>query len=300
MATKKKVLLADGALLFIAVSWGYTFILAKDLLEELSPLYFSGSRFLISGLILAVWQWKSLRKISPFYWKAGSIAGILLCAAFTTQTFGIGLTTPGKAGVITGTAVVIVPLLYFVWSRTPIQKGPIIGSVLAFVGLALFSWDGQWQGINFGDFLVLLCAISFALHLVYVDRTYDKENSLNPLLFAMIQFLVVGVIDLVLAILFEPVPSQLSAYGWYAYLFELLIGTLLGFGIQLVAQRYVPPIHVSLILSTESIAAFGFSWLIWGEPLTMHVVFGVILVVAGIFLTEIAYSVQPNKVETGA
>lgn len=293
MYTSKKRLLADLSLLGIALSWGYTFILAKHLLTEMAPLFLTGSRFLVAALVLAIWQWKRIKELTGFYWKAGIVSGILLCLAYTAQIYGIDMTTPGKAGMITGTAVVMVPFLYFVWSRTPIQKGPILGSFCAFIGLCLFSWDGSFEGVNSGDLLVLLCALGFALHTVYVDRTYEKEEPVNPLLFAMVQLAVVGVIDMVLALIFEPMPTRLSAYGWFAYLFELIIGTLIAYIVQLRAQAITTPIRVSLLLSLESVFAFGFSWMLWGEPVTISILFGGIFLLAGIYITEIYNKPDP-------
>ncbi|MGE5704545.1 MAG: DMT family transporter [Clostridia bacterium] len=297
MHTSKKRLLADASLLGVAISWGYTFILAKDLLEEMTPLFFTGSRFLLAGLILAIWQWKRIKELTWFYWKAGIVSGLLLCMAFTAQIFGIELTTPGKAGMITGTSVVMVPFFYFLWSRTPIQKGPILGSICAFIGLALFSWDGSLQGMNTGDLLVLSCALCFAIHTVYVDRTYEKEEPVNVVLFSMVQLTVVGLIDLVLAAFLEPAPTQLSPYGWYAYLFELLIGTLLAYVIQLRAQYVTQPIRVSMILSLESVFAFLFSWLLWGETITYSVLIGAVLVLAGIYITELFNKAEPHRLD---
>lgn len=260
----------------------------------MTPLFFTGSRFLVAALILAIWQWKRIKEMTPFYWKAGIVSGILLCLAYTTQIYGIDLTTPGKAGMITGTAVVMVPFLYFLWSRTPIRKGPILGSFCAFFGLCLFSWDGSLTGVNNGDLLVLLCALCFAIHTVYVDRTYEKEEPVNPLLFAMVQLAVVGVVGSILAVLFEPMPTQLSAYGWYAYLFELVVGTLIAYIVQLRAQSITTPIRVSLLLSLESVFAFGFSWLLWGEPVTVSILFGGIFLLAGIYITEIYNKPHPS------
>ncbi|MGD8189451.1 DMT family transporter [Brevibacillus ginsengisoli] len=293
--SRQRMLFADLSLLGIAISWGYTFVLAKDLLEEMSPLFFTGSRFLLAAILIGVWQWKKLKQLSRIYLRTGSIAGIFLCSAFTAQIFGIDMTTPGKAGVITSTSVVMVPFLYFVWSRTQIQKGPIIGCISAFIGLSLFSWDGSWQGVNPGDLLVLVCAVFFAIHTVYVDRTYEKELDLDPMLFTMVQLATVGGIDLIIALFVEPAPTPLSGYGWFAYLFELILGTLLAYMVQMQAQLYTTPIRVSLILSLESVFAFGFSWLIWGEPVTVSILFGVLLLLTGIYMTEFSSSAMTAK-----
>jgi len=286
LPTTKQALIADFSLLFIAISWGYTFVLAKDLLSEMTPLYFQGTRFLLAGLILALWRFRDLRKLDRSLWKLGLYTGFFLFLSFTFQIFGIERTTPGKAGMITGLTVIFVPFLYFLWARTPLQKGPVIGSLLAFFGLCLLSSDGSMTWFGYGDLLVFFCAIAFAIHTVMVDRIYDKEPNIDPLLFAMVQLLVVGGISTALALLFEPVPGPLSPYGWFAYLFECLIGTMLAYIVQIKAQLYTPPTHVTMILSLESLFAFLFSWLIWGEPLTAGVLIGACLMLAGIGVTE--------------
>lgn len=286
MSHKKHMLLANLALLGIAIAWGYTFVLTKDLLEEMGPLYFIGTRFLLAALLLLPFCWKHLRRTDREVWKAGLACGLLLWASFTLQVVGINLTTPGKAGVLTGTMVIFAPLLYFVWARIPVQTGPLLGSLCAFSGLILLSWDGNWSGVNLGDGLTLLCACCFAIHMVMVDRLYHKNITFDALLFVMIQLFVVGIIDTALAVATEPLPGMLSPYGWFAYLFDLLIGTALAYVVQIKAQKYSPPTHVSLILAFEPVFAFVFSWLLWGEAATSAVVVGIVLILAGIFVTE--------------
>jgi drug/metabolite transporter (DMT)-like permease len=286
LATQRQVILADLALFGIAVGWGYTFVLTKDLLNELPPLYFQGTRFLLAGLVLMLWLKTRGKRVDMQVWKTGSMAGFILFLAYTFQLFGLDRTTPGKAGMITGLAVVIVPFLYVWWSRSLVPRSAVVGSLLAFTGLSLLSWDGTWNGFNTGDVLVFFCAIAFAVHMVMVDRMYEKDGAINSLHFAMVQLITVGVITLIFACLFEEVPRSLSPYGWFAYLFDLIVGTLLAYVVQLKAQRYTPPTHVSLILSLESMFAFFFSWLVWGESLTSKVLWGAALMLAGIVVTE--------------
>lgn len=288
MATKKQLLWADLSLFIISLAWGYTFILSKDLLAEMTPYYFLGTRFLFAALILLPFIWKRLYQVERDVWMQGILCGVVLCAAFTLQILGIDRTTPGKAGVITGTNVVLVPFLYFLWRRKPVKKGAVIGSILAFIGLTFLSGKGEWTGIALGDLLVFLCAIFFALHILMVDRFYEKKADLDSLSFVMIQLLVVGVIDLVIAVFSEPIPKPLSSYGWFAFWFDCLIGTLLAYVVQIKAQQFTPPVHVSIILSLEAVFAFLFSWLLWGESVTAIVLTGVLLMLGGIYVTELS------------
>jgi drug/metabolite transporter (DMT)-like permease len=283
---KRKVLLVNLSMLGIAIAWGYTFVLSKELLEEMTPFYFIGTRFLLAALLIVPFKWKEIRNTHIFTWKMGAACGLMLGAAFTLQILGIEMTTPGKAGVITGTLVVLVPFLYFVWTRIPVRMGPVLGSISAFIGLLLLSSDGDWSGINWGDFLVFLCAICFAIHIVMVDRIYSKGVSFDAFVFVMIQLLVAGIVDTGIALVIEPVPQPISPYGWYAYGFDLLIGTLLAYIVQIKAQQYSSPTHISLLISFEPVFAFVFSCLLWGEIISAASVIGVVLILLGIFSTE--------------
>ncbi|MFT9846453.1 DMT family transporter [Aneurinibacillus sp. REN35] len=299
MSVGKKVIMADVSLLGIALAWGYTFVLTKDLLNETSPLFLTGARFLLAALLLLCFKYNALKKAGWNVWKRGIQCGIPLWAGFALQTVGIAHTTPGKAGVLTGTVVIIVPLLSFIIMRSAVPKGAVIGSLLTFCGLALLSWDGGTLYMSGGDLLVLLCAVCFAIHILLVDRIYKQKESFDDLIFIMIQLLVVGVISLPLAFWFEPLPQLLSAYGWFAFGFDLLIGTLLAYIVQIKAQQYSPPAHVSLLLSLESFFAFLFSWLLWGEVITSSIIIGIFLILFGILVTEASSIFRPLK-ETSA
>lgn len=295
MSGRKKVIIADVSLLGIALAWGYTFVLTKDLLDETSPLFLTGTRFLLAALLLWSFKHSALKKAEWHVWKKGIQCGIPLWAGFALQTVGIAHTTPGKAGVLTGTVVIIVPLLSFLVMKTAVPRGALIGSLLTFCGLALLSWDGSALYMSGGDVLVLLCAVCFAIHILLVDRIYKQKESFDDLVFIMIQLLVVGVISLPFAFWLEPLPRLLSTYGWFAFGFDLLIGTLLAYIVQIKAQQYSPPAHVSLLLSLESFFAFLFSWLLWGEMITRSVIIGIFLILLGILVTEASSLFRPVK-----
>jgi drug/metabolite transporter (DMT)-like permease len=121
-----------------------------------------------------------------------------------------------------------------------------------------------------------------------VDRFYEKKADVDSLSFVMIQLLVVGVIDLLIAVFSEPIPKPLTSYSWFAFWFDCLIGTLLAYVVQIKAQQFTPPVHVSIILSLEAVFAFLFSWLLWGETVTAIVLTGVLLMLGGIYVTELS------------
>lgn len=285
----RKSLFADLILFLITVSWGYTFVLTKDLVDEITPLYFIGSRFLIAAVLLLLFTWRSLRLVTKDDLRSGILAGLALGAAFNLQIFGIQWTTPGKAGLFTGTAVLWIPFFYFIWSRKPLRMDTVISAFIVFAGLALFSWKDSFDfiGLNAGDLLALGGALFFAVHVMMVDHYHQKRKSALPeSFFVMLQLFVVGVVTLIFAVPLEPFPSALSPYGWFAYGFDLLFGTLLAYMGQIYAQKYTHPAHVGIILAFESFFAYLFSWWLWGETLTHHMWMGIFMFVLGLAVAE--------------
>lgn len=287
----KKSLFADLILFLIAVSWGYTFVLTKDLVDEITPLYFIGSRFLIAAVLLLLFTWRSLRQLTKDDLRSGILAGLALGAAFNLQIFGIQLTTPGKAGLFTGTAVIWIPFFYFIWNRKPLRMDTVISAFIVFAGLVLFSWKNAFEFIrlNAGDLLALGGAVFFAVHVMMVEHYHrNRKSALPQSVFVMLQLFVVGVVTLIFAVPLEPFPSALSSYGWFAYGFDLLFGTLLAYMGQIYAQKYTHPAHVGIILTFESFFAYLFSWWLWGEILTQHMWIGIFMFILGLVVAEVS------------
>ena len=82
------------------------------------------------------------------------LIGVALFAGYAFQTAGLHLTTPAKAGFITGLSVVIVPLFAALILRQPPARNAWLGVGLAVVGLALLTLQPGLQ-VAPGDLLVL-------------------------------------------------------------------------------------------------------------------------------------------------
>ena len=74
------------------------------------------------------------------------------------------------------------------------------GVAIAVAGVYLLCFSGGVSGIYLGDFLVFLCAVSFSLHIMSVDKFVDKTGGIK---LSIMQFTVAGVISLILSLIFE-------------------------------------------------------------------------------------------------
>lgn len=289
--SKFQQLRADSALLAVTFVWGITFVVVQDALSGIGPYYFIGIRFAIAFAFLALIYWRRLLNLSLGAFKAGLIIGLFLFAGYAFQTVGLKYTTASNAGFITGLAVILVPL----FSALIIKKLPtlaiVAGVVSATLGLALLSL-GENFTFNFGDVLVLFCAISFAGHIIMVGKYAPKYD---PAALAILQIGVVAVISMGCGLALETMPDHFTRPVWIGLLSTAIPATALAFLIQNSVQRYTTPTHTAIIFIMEPVFAAGAGWLLAGEVLSVRQWLGCLLILLGMLITELKGILKLNK-----
>jgi drug/metabolite transporter (DMT)-like permease len=289
---------ADALLVLIAVIWGTTFTVVHQAVESFPPLALIALRFSLAAAIfvpLLIRQRATLGRRGAI---VGVGLGVLLFAGFATQTLGLQLTTPARAGFITGLNVALVPVLGLLFGLRPPPRA-VAGVAIAVIGLVILSWGCRlpWLGCAAvataapaqlrGDLLVLACAVAFALHIVAVSRWAIR---LPVIPVNTVQLLTVAALAGGLALLVErPLPSP-TAGVWIAALFLGLIATALVFALQLTLQRHTTATHTALIFALEPVFAALFSWLWIGELLTAAIWLGGGLMLLGVVIAELPVS----------
>jgi drug/metabolite transporter (DMT)-like permease len=215
------------------------------------------------------------------------LMGLALFAGYALQTFGLRLTTPAKAGFITGLSVVIVPVVSTLALRQRLSRGVWLGVGLATAGLALLSLqvaDPERANLSVspGDLLVLGCAVAFACQILLTGRF---APSWDPLLLTFGQIVVVMVTAGIAALLLESPPAP-GRSVLFAAAFTGILATSLAFGIQTVAQRFTSPTRTALVFATEPVFAALFSFLLIGEVLGPRQLVGCALILAGMITAE--------------
>lgn len=279
----KKSLLADFALLMVAVVWGSNFVVMKDALELITPFMYLSLRFGVSFFILVVLFYKRIGRLKFEEIKAGSIIGFFLFSGFALQTVGLLSTTPGKSGFITGMNVVIVPFLYFFVTGKFPGVWPIIGGVLAVIGLGFLSITADFT-VNMGDVLTLISAFMFAGQIVSIG-IYARKH--DPVVLTALQLGITALASWIVAVIAEPINFNISFDVWGAIIYAVIFCTIGAFLTQNIAQKFTPSTHAAIILCLESVFAVVFSYFFWGEHLTPKMVTGCILILMGVLITEL-------------
>ncbi len=274
---------AELSLLAITAIWGLTFSMVKESLDSITPFLFMSYRFILAFLVMAVVCGKRMARIDRGTTAAGVLLGIFLYAAYSFQTFGLQHTTAGNAGFITGLFVVFVPILStFILHKRPSNRA-IFSVVLATIGLALLSLQpGTW--VNVGDALVLACAFTYSLHIIYMDRFVQ---SCDILLLTLIQMGVVAVLQSGSALIFEEFVFPTGGYVWLTIIVCGIFASALAFFVQAWAQKQISPVRTSVVLIMEPVFSVVFGFILLGETLSWRGWLGCGLMLAAMLITEL-------------
>ncbi|MEA1940569.1 MAG: DMT family transporter [Candidatus Caldatribacteriota bacterium] len=276
---------AEFYLLGIVIVWGSTFAITKNILNSIPPYTFLAYRFLIAILVLIAIFWKKITEINKTVLKKGSLIGIFLFLGYVFQTVGIKYTTATKAGFITGLSVVLVPIISYFFIKEKINRNSIIGVILAFIGLWFLNYSSSFS-FNFGDFLVLLCAFSLAMHIISVGL-YSRKS--DYVLLVIVQLTTVFVLSLLLAVIFERPALLHLAYSfnvWWGIIFMAVFATSFAFYMQNRFQRYSTPTKTAIIFSGEPIFAAIFSYFLLGEKISFIAWVGGLLIILGMVVSQ--------------
>jgi drug/metabolite transporter (DMT)-like permease len=284
--SKKNILLADAALLVVAAGWGLNFSIMKGALDDITPLYYMGIRFVISAILMWVIFFKKMKAIEKKDWKAGIIVGLFLFASFSTQIIGLQFTTPGKSGFISNASVIIVPFVFWwLYKKSP-GLPAIFGSITAMAGLGILSLTTSFT-IELGDGLMFLSALLFSGQII-ATGLFAKDT--DPIVLSTLQITVTGICCMIGAVFTEPVPAldfSLNVIGAIAY--GAAVCTMLAFALQSAAQRVTPASHAAIILCLESVFALLFSLMLGYEILTTRGIVGSIVVFTGFVISQMEF-----------
>lgn len=273
---------ADLALIGNTFVWGATFVLVKNALDDSSTVLFLMMRFALAGFALALFA----RGSAPLksVWRASVLVGSALFLGYVFQTWGLLYTTPSKSAFITGLSIPLVPLFAGLGYRRFAGWGAMAGVALATAGLYLLTSPSGGTGINRGDVLTMVCAISFAVHIILIGH-YSGLVPARAL--AAGQVIVACLLAAAAVPWAEPVRFRPTAGLAVAIVVTALLATALAFFVQTWAQQFTTPTHTALIFSVEPLFALLASWVLLGETLPAGGWLGGGLILAGILAAEL-------------
>ena len=278
---------AELALIAATCVWGGTFPIVKVGMNYVSPVLLIAVRFVVATVVLLLFFHRRIFPIPRASMMKGAVLSLFMFLGFVAQNIGLTITSASKSAFITGMMVIFVPLLQFVIERRLPKIGNIVGVVIVAAGL-WFLTSPVGAGLNAGDALTLVCALLFAVYIVYLD-VISKE--MTPMQLVFLQMFCTAMYALIATLAFETPVFHWSGEGIAALLYLTFLATLVTTYVQTRFQKDTTPTRAVVIFSIEPVVASLMAALILGERMGTLGVFGGALIVGGVLISELSDAV---------
>lgn len=291
---KGSIILLCGAFI-----WGLAFVFQNGAAGKIGPLAFNSLRSLLGAFVVFLFLYiknrpKKISVMNPnncdkkTFWTGGILCGICLCVSMNLQQAGIsaypkGVSVEARSGFLTALYVIFVPILA-VFLKKKISFIIWISVIIAFCGIYLLCLKDGISGIYLGDILMLLCSVSFSVHILAVDKYC---NIIGGAQLSVLQFAVCGVLSGILSLIFEPETSLSNITAVIPQILYLgIMSSGVAYTLQIVGQKYAEPAVASISMSFESVFAALGGWVITGNGLSLREGLGCLLVFIAIITAQ--------------
>ncbi len=278
---------ADFLLLTVAIAWGVTFLMVQDAIDK-TPVYsFLFFRFALASFLMYFIAKRYFKFFNTKVLVYGVILGTLLFSGFATQTFALLYTKSSIVAFITGLNVVCVPFLGYLFFKDKIKLKTLIAAILACVGLYFLTMSGSLS-FDKGEFLTLICAIFFALQIVFTGK-FSKKTNVYLLVF--IQLLTVSILALIFSFFLDHTTFNIS----YDYIFfkaviiTAIFATVYAFLVQTYMQQFTSASKTAIIFTMEPVSAGFFGYFVGNESLTLIQIFGAVIIILATLIAEVSF-----------
>ena len=278
--------------------WGTTFIAQDSGMDYIGPLTFNSVRFFVGFLVVIPFVFffeknkiKKIKDEKKNFLKLIIPVGIFLFLGCIFQQISLLYTDVANSAFFTIFYVPMVPLIVFFlfsekfhWSIWPSVISCVIGGY--------FLSDISNSIIMFGDSLVLIGAIFWALHIIYIGKIIDKYDL--PFLIALLQNLIVASLSFILVIIFEEFDFSKIKLAAIEILYAGILSGGVAFALQIFGQKNISSAPAAIVMSLEGVIAAIAAWLILNQILGLNNIIGCVFILVGILLSQLAPIYEKN------
>ena len=252
--------------------------------RELPPLWHAGFRFFVAAVLF--WGIALLRRVArPTRSAAAGAAlyGLLSFAAFfgfvyaglVNASVGIATTTLALGPLITlGMAAAV--------GLERVQRSSVAGAIIAFVGIGVMYVSALSGSVPLSSLALLVAAAcSFAAGGIVVKRTPPIDAIVQNGIATTVGAVILVALSIVAG---ERVALPTRAETWVAFVYLVIFGTLLTFGLLLYLLHRWPASRVAYQFVLSPIVAIGLAAFLLGEAIEPEVIIGTILVILGVWI----------------
>ncbi len=274
--------------LLLTMIWGSSFVLTKQLLEDLGPLTISGLRYSLGFLCLVPFLVRSrtkIRSMSPRLWQRLFLIGL---SAYTIGNgaifWSLEYLSPMMVSLLENTQPAIILIGGAVWLRELPTQWQILGIAVSVAGGVLFFSSGLSAPDPIGLMLAVIGIAGFVAFTLQT-RGITRDGEVDTLALTALPLAMGGLVTLLIALAVEGLPS-FTPRAWGIVWVLALVNTALGYVMFNHSLRVLQAFELNVILNFIPLATAFFAWVLLGDRLTFLQVAGVITVIAGVALVQ--------------
>ena len=278
--------------IFCTFIWGTTFIAQDTGMDKIGPLTFNATRFFIGFLSIMPFAlliekkkiFKEINSNKKLFFKLLFWVGLFLFLGTYLQQTALLYTDVANAAFFTIFYVPMVPIiLFFIYSKS-VHWSIWPSVIFCLFGVYLLS-DFSDATIRLGDGLVILCALFWALHIIFIGNFIKNFNL--PLFFGALQALVVSFFSFIFAIFFETITISNILNESISIIYAGVLSGGIAFTLQIYAQKNISPAPAGIIFSLEGVFATIAAWIILNQILDINNVIGCFLIICGVLFSQL-------------
>mgnify|MGYP006115952143 FL=1 len=279
--------------------WGTTFIAQDTGMDNIGPFTFNCVRFFVGFVAVAPFVFlfekkkinQQIKNNTNQFFKLMVPVGVFLFLACIFQQVSLLYTDVANSAFFTIFYVLMVPIIvYFLFSEK--LHWSIWPSVLACVIGGYFLSDIGDASIRFGDSLVLIGALFWALHIIYIGKIINRFDL--PFFIALMQNLIVAALSFILVTIFEEFDFSKIKLETIEILYAGILSGGAAFALQLFGQRNISAAPAAIVMSLEGVIAAIAAWIILNQILELNNIIGCLLILGGILLSQLAPIYEKN------
>ena len=273
--------------------WGTTFIAQDSGMDNIGTFTFNSVRFYVGFLAVTPFVFlfekkkikHQIRNKTYEFIKLSVPIGIFLFLGCIFQQVSLLYTDVANSAFFTIFYVPMVPIIvYFLFSEK--LHWSIWPSVFACVVGGYFLSDINNAEVRFGDTLVLIGALFWALHIIYIGKIIQKFDL--PFFIALMQNLIVATLSFVLVLMFEEIDFSKIKLETIEILYAGILSGGVAFALQLFGQKNISAAPAAIVMSLEGVVAAISAWVILSQILGINNIIGCLLILSGVLLSQLA------------
>ncbi len=228
-------------------------------------------------------------KVSRREFTVVSVLGVLFIFSSLTLYESFTMMAAGVASTILFTYPVMTAIIMTVFFKERITWQTVAALILSVTGVTLLYWTGGETGTlpAWGVVLVLVSALTYALYIIVVDRSNIQMSSFK-INFYVLLYCALGMVAYSL-LGGQPLVLPPGGRAWFYVSWLAIVPAIMALSLMVYSAKYIGSTATAIIGALEPLTAVAIGIGIFGEPFTLRLVAGIVLILAAVVLTVLKH-----------